>query len=47
MAAPEPVLDDPAGEVADDLPVVRRDGAARRLRRQGALDLAARVAEFR
>jgi hypothetical protein len=47
VAAPEAVIGDAPGEVADDLPALRRDGTARPLRRPGALDLAARVAELR
>jgi hypothetical protein len=47
VAAPEAVLGDAAGEVADDLPLLRRDGAARPLERPGALDLAERIDELR
>jgi hypothetical protein len=47
VAAPELIVHDACGEVADDLPVLRSDGAGRALERQRALDLAAGVRELR
>jgi hypothetical protein len=47
VSAPEAVLGDAPAEVADDLPLLRRDGAARPLERPGALDLAERIDELR
>jgi hypothetical protein len=47
VAAPEPVLGNAAGEVADDLPLLRRDGAARPVDCPGARDLTERIDELR
>jgi hypothetical protein len=47
VAAPESIVHDASGEVADDLPVFCSDGAGRALERQCALDLAAGVRELR
>jgi hypothetical protein len=47
VATPEAVIGDAPGEVADDLPALRRDAAARPLGRPVALDLAARIDELR
>jgi hypothetical protein len=47
VAAPEPVVGDPSGEVAGDPPVRDGDGAARSLERPGAFDLAERIDELR
>jgi hypothetical protein len=47
MAAPEAVLGDAPGEVADDLPMLRRDGAAGPVERPGAFDRAERIDELR